>query len=564
MCGLLFFAANDFSGTYAYWVKDRATKQLLTSGTIMGSNGCTTITIPPVKGVAIFSGPGVTNNSNGLGYFHPDVAGPGTHTIKYYFNNSIGYKDSSTITVTVLAPPVFTVNNPTIVTGCLATLDATGNLQKYVWSDGQSGNPITVSPGSTTLYYVTGTDVHGCTGIDSSLVTVVQQANISVNSPTICAGDSAILKATGAESYTWSTGQVADSIVVRPNTTTIYTVTGSIPSCNINTSAQAVVTVNPAPVVKVTGTTVCFGQNAVINATAGLSAYLWSTGDTTSIINVAPLTTTTYTVTASSSSSCYVIASGVVMVQAFLPPPDVSSNSPVCAGNTLTLSATDKDTTAIYTYHWIGPFNYTSNLQNIVINNVSSSASGNYYASASINNCSSADTSLYITVNPLPSGFLRSDTSICGTVSFVASVIGNYINYLWQNGSLNTSIQISDFGVYWLKVTDSLNCTSTDTLHVLSNCTPIIYVPNAFIPLSKSENNTFAAKGSYITQFSMDIFDRWGGFIFHSDDLNTGWNGKYNNNNCPLGVYIYVINYEGLVNDQTKKYTKTGSFTLVR
>ncbi len=53
-----------------------------------------------------------------------------------------------------------------------------------------------------------------------------QNLNASTSASVICAGEQATLVATGATSYTWSTGSNSPSITVSPGTTTSYTVTG--------------------------------------------------------------------------------------------------------------------------------------------------------------------------------------------------------------------------------------------------------------------------------------------------------------------------------------------------
>ena len=143
------FCDNFKDGTFQYKVIDRATKIVTKSGVINGSAGCTTVTIPAVKGIAVFSGPGVTNRGDGTGYFHPDKAGPGTHTIKYYFNNEKGYKDSITKTVVVRPKPPVNVNSTTILPGCNAVLTATG-AKSYKWNTGSALNPIIVNPNVST------------------------------------------------------------------------------------------------------------------------------------------------------------------------------------------------------------------------------------------------------------------------------------------------------------------------------------------------------------------------------------------------------------------------------
>lgn len=70
---------------------------------------------------------------------------------------------------------------------------------------------------------------------------------VTVNSPTICSGNSTILSASGATNYTWSGGLAAVSNPTTPilSTTKSYTVTGTVGNCS--NSAIATVTVNPLP-----------------------------------------------------------------------------------------------------------------------------------------------------------------------------------------------------------------------------------------------------------------------------------------------------------------------------
>ena len=39
----------------------------------------------------------------------------------------------------------------------------------------------------------------------------------------------------------------------------------------------------------------------------------------------------------------------------------------------------------------------------------------------------------------------------------------------------------------------------------------------------------------------MVIFDRWGGFIFSTENPSDGWEGKRNGNDVPQGTYSYII-----------------------
>jgi gliding motility-associated-like protein len=60
----------------------------------------------------------------------------------------------------------------------------------------------------------------------------------------------------------------------------------------------------------------------------------------------------------------------------------------------------------------------------------------------------------------------------------------------------------------------------------------------------------------------LHIFNRWGEEIFESTDITRGWDGKYNSNPSPGGVYVYKIVYsvDGVAGSQER----VGVVTLVR
>ena len=71
------------------------------------------------------------------------------------------------------------------------------------------------------MYYVQGIGVNGCPGIDSIFIYYLPNPTLSVNSATICSGDSIVLIAETDQpggGYTWSSGLGTDSmVVVSPN-----------------------------------------------------------------------------------------------------------------------------------------------------------------------------------------------------------------------------------------------------------------------------------------------------------------------------------------------------------
>jgi gliding motility-associated-like protein len=51
----------------------------------------------------------------------------------------------------------------------------------------------------------------------------------------------------------------------------------------------------------------------------------------------------------------------------------------------------------------------------------------------------------------------------------------------------------------------------------------------------------------------MYIYDRWGQLLFHSENIDEGWDGKYKNNPCMSGTYTWLINIDFLGQDIVTK-----------
>lgn len=75
-------------------------------------------------------------------------------------------------------------------------------------------------------------------------------------------------------------------------------------------------------------------------------------------------------------------------------------------------------------------------------------------------------------------------------------------------------------------------------------------------------NDVFLVKGSYVKDFEMYVFDRWGLELFHSTDIMNGWNGSSSNNHVAQeDTYIYQIN---VTDAKGKRHAYTGTFNLIK
>ena len=236
------------------------------------------------------------------------IVSPSSTTIYYVTSvDSNGCNGSDTITITVNeAPNVKIATDKTeICPGDTANLIAIGASQ-YEWSSGESNDNITVSPSSTTIYYVMGMNSNGCSGSDTITITVNEAPNLNITADKteICSGDAANLIATGASQYEWSSGESNDNLIVSPSSTTIYYVTG-VDSNGCSGSDTITITVNEAPNINITAnkTEICSGDAANLIAT-GASQYEWNNGESNDNIIVSPSSTTTYYVTGMNSNGC--------------------------------------------------------------------------------------------------------------------------------------------------------------------------------------------------------------------------------------------------------------------
>src|SRR5437868_4464742 len=109
--------------------------------------------------------------------------------------------------------------------------------------------------------------------------------------------------------------------------------------------------------------------------------------------------------------------------------PTAGSNSPICAGTDLSLTASSTGAT----YNWNGPSSYTSTFQNPVIVAAGTSASGNYSVTTTTAGCTSPVGTVSVTVNPIPlAPTVSSNAPIClGQDLSLSSVGGGGATYSW-------------------------------------------------------------------------------------------------------------------------------------
>ncbi|MCK9398506.1 MAG: gliding motility-associated C-terminal domain-containing protein [Bacteroidales bacterium] len=83
---------------------------------------------------------------------------------------------------------------------------------------------------------------------------------------------------------------------------------------------------------------------------------------------------------------------------------------------------------------------------------------------------------------------------------------------------------------------------------VLSEQEPKVYLPNAFMP--RGLNNTLKPVIVFVGSegYEFLVYNRWGQLIYRTNDPNDAWNGTYNGEYVPQGVYVYLLRFRNALN----------------
>jgi len=149
--------------------------------------------------------------------------------------------------------------------------------------------------------------------------------------------------------------------------------------------------------------------------------------------------------------------------------------------------------------------------------------------------------------------------------------------------ALDGSIEISTVprfealseGLHAVAITDGRGCQEELNFEIVrsyssidEDCPCVVYVPNAMTPDEDGVNDLFKIRPSCpITNYSIEIYDRWGKLMFASNDIEYSWNASERNGDYYAidGLYFYKINYSwGTDFESTVNEVKTGNVLVLR
>lgn len=325
--------------------------------------------------------------------------------------------------------------------------------------------------------------------------------------------------------------------------------------------------------ISITDGTICKGDSITLSTESYLSInghFTWSPGDDTGrTITVSPTETTTYTVTYTSDTGCFYGTLTDTAIVTVLPQADiiVSSNSPLCQGDSLTLMASGGES-----YQWSGPNGYSSNEQNLFMNNASIANSGVYTLIVTDSNGCTTTSKTNVIVNPKPQIkiIVESDTThLCMGDEITLRGMGAD-RYRWRSTlKLNdaeqekiTTILSESYNIVYLTGFNQWNCSDTATITFNAKSCCQIFVPNAFSPNGDGINDEFGVKTSGHPQlFLLEIYNRWGQRIFIGRTPEELWDGTFNSQPSDMDTYFYHLS--GKCANGTP-FEQSGSVNLIR
>ncbi|MFT6416676.1 MAG: hypothetical protein ACJARZ_002027 [Dokdonia sp.] len=386
-------------------------------------------------------------------------------------NNFYGCSATATSIISVfLAPPVPTVTgNTTICQDETLSLNIQNNYGAPFWTT-PSGDILSqdydliiddlpLGNNSYRVEYITG---NGCQSFDPAYVTVnVKEpaviSSISNTSP-VCVGQAFNILSTGsAGTYGW-TGP--DFFEANTAGRTIFGATAAkagqynltlTASNGCVATANTIVTVDTPPsaptITKPEILSVCEPGSLTISATCPAGELKWSDNSTEPSITVSDVGVYNYYAVCV-TNSCPPPASATVRLEIFgIPVAEASSNTPVCIGSDLNLTATGGSN-----YLWSGPNGFTSEEQNPILENIDQNAAGTYSVVVTTDGCSSSTTTEVTTKNkPTPPNLtepLVSEVCFGNTLTLSGTCASGTIK--WSNTSEESSLVLSEIGVYEL------------------------------------------------------------------------------------------------------------------
>jgi gliding motility-associated-like protein len=465
----------------------------------------------------------ITCMDTSTGIFTPNMVG--NHYVTYHPGIETCALD--TVQIQVLPQPIITAtaSASNVCLGEGIILNASG-AETYLWDEGVENN-VLFYPTSNHTYTVIGSNEYGCEN-STQIAVGVNSASLHISS----LSDTLCLNAAGLQLTADSTGGVWSSSCTScldtltgyftPNTVGYFYVTYKHPNLQYCSTDTIYIKVAPLPVISTGGNVnVCAGESVILTATGALS-YIWDNNVSNGIAFL-PVSDQVYTVTGTNIFGCS--ATAQVRINIF-PVYEFILQGKICPGQSF----------SFFNNNYHNPGHYQVILP-------------------SINGCDST-IQLQLTFHPSPiAGFnVPSQVDMANPEinvkdnSSLAETFDYYVNGVWVTNQPTFSFSATQEGSHTITQVVSNGLCIDSISHIVTTInTPNVFIPNTFTPNGDFNNGEWRPILTFIEEFELTVFSRWGEVIFESNDLYIGWNGGwFNDLQRPVkqDIYVYLIRYK--------------------
>jgi gliding motility-associated-like protein len=399
----------------------------------------------------------------------------------------------------------------------------------------------------------------------AAIIAATTVTNVSCYAQTTGVVDLTVSGGISPYSYLWSNGKNTQDLTGVSAGTYTVTITDA---ANCQIVAGNITIVQPQPITATATITSesCHGNDGAVtlSVNGGNAPYTYAWNNTTANNTITGKAAGVYAVTVTDSKGCAMSGTYTIPRDAPLTVQSVIQNTscPEVSNGAVFLNVTGG--APGYNFNWSNGETAQS-LQQL--------AQGFYVVTVTdAKNCTAVE-SFNITYNYLLDVNAGEDKNIIAGQSVSLSATtnvdhGNVFNWtpsenIQCHTCANTTANPPLTTQFVIEVTDANGCHAVDSVLVnVQGITPL-YIPNAFTPNGDGNNDVFHAYGddASLRYFELTIFNRWGEKVFESNNLRESWDGTYQGEASPNGVYVYIAKAVYL-DGSTKDYK--GSITIIR
>lgn len=516
-------------------------------------------------------------------------------------NNYCPSLNKDTVTIAVLKGPDI-AGQPDILTcpnfevgmdlGLVKVPNATYNI-KWTPATGLSNatidNPKVKLKTTQTYIAEIGSDINRCKTFDTVLVDVLTGVAIENPDTQICIGQKVDVRGTGDARYDYKWDAPTDQSASFSNAGGIITsITPSdtgrhkfilhathINCPGIDSTVNFDIDVQPIPSVQVNeDESLCYGDTMQLTAivtpnTYPNYTYSWTPGATLDFpdrknpifsgVNEGETKITFIAKTPAGCSDTDDVTLNVYAAEFIYMPNDTA----ICAGDSIVLRMTTQPGVKLY---WQPDYNISSinSLQPLVW-----PVANQEFAVYGVDSFGCLDTGIVnIAVRPRAILELPDTVIIYPGESYKMDPGGNCLYYTWFPPLGLSNADISNPAVspkvntrYIVHGSTEAGCTAIDSIDILVNSDVILTVPNAFSPGNPGNGILKVIRRGDVTLKRFAVYNRWGTKVFETSDINEGWDGTYNGEKQPMGVFVYTVE---AVSGSGQSINKQGNVTLLR